>query len=270
MSRDSNPSFHEIRLDGQAPILLSPQTAGAGVGKAAHTHPEGQFYFAIHGLMVVETASGRCVMPPGRLGWIPPMTPHGASVIGSRHPAEPDALVGFTVHMLPALCEQFPAEPVVLSLSPVLEAILTRMQQWPRQQALTAAEQRLLGVFIDEIQAAKPEPLRLKMPVSKGLATLAAAIVDDPADETSLDEWVVRLAMSRRTITRHFRAETGMSIVQWRQVARLQRALELLGDGESVTRVALTLGYDSVSSFIALFRRVIGTTPAKFTAGTHR
>jgi AraC-like DNA-binding protein len=76
--------------------------------------------------------------------------------------------------------------------------------------------------------------------------------------------------LSRRTITRHFRAETGMSIVEWRQIARLQRALELLGEGESVTTVAITLGYDSVSSFIALFRRLIGTTPAKFVAETLR
>jgi AraC-like DNA-binding protein len=29
---------------------------------------------------------------------------------------------------------------------------------------------------------------------------------------------------------------------------------------------SLSLGYDSVSSFIALFRRILGTTPARFAA----
>ncbi|MBB5608922.1 MULTISPECIES: helix-turn-helix domain-containing protein [unclassified Janthinobacterium] len=40
--------------------------------------------------------------------------------------------------------------------------------------------------------------------------------------------------------------------------------MELLHAGNSVTRVSVALGYDSVSSFIALFRRVLGTTPARF------
>jgi len=262
--------FHERRLSGPAPILLQPQMAGAAIGKELHTHPEGQFYFATQGLIVVETALGRCVMPPGRLGWIPPLLAHGARVIGSRKGHAADGLVGFSLYLLPALCAQFPAEPVVLALSDILRAILLRMQSWPQHQALGGAERRLLDVFIDEIHAAQPEPLRLRMPQERRLATLAATIAADPADDTPLEQWEQRLGMSRRTITRHFRAETGMSIVEWRQVARLQRALEMLGDGDSVTSVAITLGYDSVSSFIALFRRVLGTTPTKFLAPANR
>lgn len=260
--------FHQMRLDGDAPVLLRPQRTGAGkaFGKGLHTHPEGQFYFATQGLMVVETAEGRCIMPPGRLGWVPPRLPHGASVIGSSLLQAPDVLVGFTLYLAPALCARFPSEPVVLALSDMMRAILERMRDWPPGGPLGAAERRLLDVFIDEVGAAAPESLRLRMPRDRRLATLAAAIADAPADETSLDAWALRLGMSRRSITRHFRNETGMSVVEWRQAARLQRALELLADGDSVTSVALTLGYDSVSSFIALFRRALGVTPAKFMA----
>lgn len=263
--------FHQIRLDGAAPVLLLPQNISAhkGAGKAMHTHPEGQFYFALGGLMVVETAQGRCIMPPGRLGWIPPMLPHGASVIGGRRQPPPGAqedVAGFTLYLEPGLCARFPTEPVVLALSDMMRAILARMQGWPKGGPLGGAERRLLDVFVDEVGAAAPEALRLIMPRERRLATLAAAIADAPSDETTLDAWALRLGMSRRSITRHFRSETGMSVVEWRQAARLQRALELLADGDSVTSVALTLGYDSVSSFIALFRRAMGVTPAKFMA----
>jgi AraC-like DNA-binding protein len=34
--------------------------------------------------------------------------------------------------------------------------------------------------------------------------------------------------------------------------------------------VAMELGYDSVSSFIALFRRILGTTPAQFASARQR
>lgn len=57
-----------------------------------------------------------------------------------------------------------------------------------------------------------------------------------------------------------------MSFVQWRQLVRLKRGLEMLADGESVTATALTLGYDSGSRFIALFRLTLGTTPARHAA----
>jgi len=271
MGDHSPQPFHQVRLTGAAPVLLLSQAAGMGVqGKSLHTHPEGQFYFAMHGLIVVETAQGRVIMPPGRVGWIPPMVPHGATVIGSTKSIAPDISVGFTLYLLPALCAQFPPEPTVLSLSGMMREILKRMQQWPQQQPLSDTRQRLLAVFMDEIHAAELEPLRLKMPVSRQLVTLASVIADDPADDTSLEDWGQRLGMSSRTITRRFREETGLSVSSWRQVARLQRALEMLGDGDSVTSVAITLGYESVSSFIALFRRLIGTTPAKFAADIRR
>lgn len=66
--------------------------------------------------------------------------------------------------------------------------------------------------------------------------------------------------MSSRTLTRRFRAETGFSFNEWRQRIRLLRALELLAAGKPVTAIALDLGYDNVSAFIALFRRMFGTT----------
>ena len=55
-----------------------------------------------------------------------------------------------------------------------------------------------------------------------------------------------------------------MSFRSWRQQRRLLRALELLGLGDRVSKIALELGYDSTSAFIAMFRRCLGTTPARY------
>jgi AraC-like DNA-binding protein len=45
---------------------------------------------------------------------------------------------------------------------------------------------------------------------------------------------------------------------------RLLVALEKLGAGASVTQVALEVGYNDVSSFIAVFRDALGETPARY------
>ncbi|MEC7536809.1 MAG: helix-turn-helix domain-containing protein, partial [Pseudomonadota bacterium] len=50
----------------------------------------------------------------------------------------------------------------------------------------------------------------------------------------------------------------------WRQQLRLQKALELLAEGRPVTSVAIDLGYESPSAFIAMFRRTLGAPPTQY------
>jgi AraC-like DNA-binding protein len=86
----------------------------------------------------------------------------------------------------------------------------------------------------------------------------------DPA--LSLDAIATAVGASRRTLERSMRSETGMSLGQWRQRAQLLRALELLAAGGPVTQVGAAVGFSTPSAFIASFRRVLGTTPARFFA----
>jgi AraC-like DNA-binding protein len=79
-------------------------------------------------------------------------------------------------------------------------------------------------------------------------------------------DWAQRLAVDVKTIQRLFVRQTGMSFGQWRQQARLLRALELLATGEKVIDVALALGYDSPSAFATMFRKQFGQTPSQFFA----
>jgi AraC-like DNA-binding protein len=69
---------------------------------------------------------------------------------------------------------------------------------------------------------------------------------------------------SERTLSRLFHKETGMSFQQWRKQLLLHEAIDLLGKGESVLNVALELGYSSPSAFVAMFRKALGTTPARY------
>jgi AraC-like DNA-binding protein len=75
-----------------------------------------------------------------------------------------------------------------------------------------------------------------------------------------------RTGASVRTVERLFRAETGMTFGKWRQQLRLLHALRELASGRPVTAVALEVGYDSPSAFIAMFRSALGTTPTRYFA----
>ncbi|MFQ6748227.1 helix-turn-helix transcriptional regulator, partial [Bordetella pertussis] len=70
--------------------------------------------------------------------------------------------------------------------------------------------------------------------------------------------------LSRRNLTRLFRAQTGASFNAWRQKVLLMEALARLSRGEQITAVALDLGYGSPGAFTAMFRRALGVSPREY------
>ncbi|WP_249118872.1 AraC family transcriptional regulator [Kosakonia sp. SMBL-WEM22] len=134
------------------------------------------------------------------------------------------------------------------------------------EMTLTPSQERLAGVIIDEIGALPEVDLGLPMPQDSRLIRIAHALTARPDDDRRLEAWAAWAGISSRTLSRRFSAETGFSFSEWRQRVRLLRALELLAAGKPVTAIALELGYDNVSAFIALFSRVFGTTPGRYNA----
>lgn len=59
-------------------------------------------------------------------------------------------------------------------------------------------------------------------------------------------------------------SETGLTFGQWRKQWQIIVALQSLAEGESVQRTAEALGYESVSSFISMFRKTLGSPPARY------
>jgi AraC-like DNA-binding protein len=106
--------------------------------------------------------------------------------------------------------------------------------------------------------------LCLQLPSDARLARAAHALLDDVGDDRRLEDWAHFAGMSRRSFMRAFSAEVGMSFGRWRQQARLFAALEMLAQGKSVTEAAVAVGYDSVSAFIEMFRKMLGTTPQMY------
>lgn len=70
--------------------------------------------------------------------------------------------------------------------------------------------------------------------------------------------------MNRRTFTRLFRRETGLTFMTWRQQACLVAALPRLAAGEPVTLIAIDLGYDNPAAFTSMFKRSLGSSPRTY------
>ncbi|WP_197056530.1 MULTISPECIES: helix-turn-helix transcriptional regulator [Luteibacter] len=143
-----------------------------------------------------------------------------------------------------------------------MRAVIDKLAERPGLvSSLSPADERLLMVLFDELAVARSAAIVLPMPKSPTLRAIAAGWQRAPGDMSGLDDLAEESNMSRRTFTRSFKQETGMSAGRWRQLARLMRGLDLLLAGVSVTDAAMSVGYDSVSSFVALCHRHTGMSP---------
>jgi AraC-like DNA-binding protein len=154
----------------------------------------------------------------------------------------------------------------VVQVTPLLRELIGRAGTLPQCYALGGYEERIMRLILDEMHALPVAPLHLPEPSDQRLRRIAAALRRCPADKRSLAVWGRTVGASSRTLARLFRLETGMNFQHWQRQVRLLAGLIRLAGGEPVTLVALEVGYDSPSAFIAMFKRALGKTPSQYFA----
>lgn len=218
--------------------------------------PRGHIIFTTSGLISVTTANGSWVLPPQRVLWVPEGVEHEAS---SRTPGAVRslALAGDEEAGLPSVVCLFDASPLLRELLIEGERLAGQSPRSPRGDCV-------LALILSEIRERPAGLACVAAPSDARLIKLCEAILADPSNNRTIDEWARIVGMSRRALTRNFRAETRMSFATWRQQVRLQEATARLKMGQSVTRVAYEVGYESVSTFSTIFRQNFGTSPSRY------
>jgi AraC-like DNA-binding protein len=221
-----------------------------------HFHPEHQLVYASTGVMAVHTRQGVWVVPPMRAVWIPAKTPHRIAMSGGVSMR--------TLYFWPSLGRGLPERCIVMQVSPLLRELILHACEQKRLSLKRPAERRLIELIVDKLEVVPAIPLQLPHPRDARAARLAKALTADPADHRTLETLARECGASKRTVERIFQRETRMTFGKWRQQLRLLHSMELLASGEKVGTAALEAGYTSISAFIAMFRRELGTTPRRY------
>ncbi len=234
-------------------IVAHGRDLAPGERIAFHRHRRAQLVYASRGVMTVTTRTAAYVVPPQRAVWMPSDVEHR---IDAR-----EAVRMRTLYLEPGAAAGMPADVCVMQVTPLLRELIIEAVRHGPDYASDSPAARLMPVIADQIRAQPVTSLALPLPRDSRLRRVTGALLDDPADARSLEQWADAVGASTRTLVRLFPRETGMSFREWRQQCRLLRAVELLNRGERVTQVALEIGYDNTSAFISMFRRCLGTTP---------
>ncbi|HEY0335004.1 MAG TPA: helix-turn-helix transcriptional regulator [Stenotrophomonas sp.] len=222
-----------------------------------HRHHKHQLINAVRGLMVVTAEQGRWVVPSTRALWMPAGWEHSVRCIGEVHMR--------SLYIRPEAVAHLPARAAAaVDIGPLLHELIASAVHVQQPYAANSRDGHLMRLLLDELRTLPVLPLHLPEPADPRLRRIARYFETHPDDNAPLPEWGQALGVDARTIQRLCRRELGMSFAQWRQQARLLRALEHLAAGGKVIDVAAAVGYDNASAFTRMFRRHFGVTPGEF------
>ncbi|WP_206057247.1 helix-turn-helix transcriptional regulator [Nitratireductor sp. XY-223] len=254
--RSSNPEDYE-RLT--QPIGAMCASFADGHTIPLHRHRRDQLLYAASGIMRLETDRQAWVVPPDGAIWIPGGTDHKVSMFG--------AVDMRTLYVDAAAVQQRPRPLCVIAVSNLLRELILALSEAPMAYAPGSRAAHIARMIEVEIGVARELALHVPLPADPRLQTLCAALLADPSDSRTLDDWSQVAGASARTLARLFDHDLGIGFTEWRQRARFHSAMEALSRGRPVSVVAREHGYSSPSAFTAAFRRVMGVAPSEMAAG---
>ncbi len=223
-----------------------------------HAHDWHQLIYASEGVMWVHTSQGDWVVPPNRAVWVPAGVEHGIEMAGT--------VLVQTLYLAAGICGALPGRCCAVNVSPLLRELIRHTITLGFLDQNVPVRARLIAFLVDQLVSLPAIPLQLPSPSDERAKRAAAWMRAHPDDPGLIKQMARRVATSPRTLERLFQKETGMTFGKWRQQLRLLHALRQLAAGEPVTSVALEVGYESPSAFIAMFRRTLETTPYRYFA----
>ncbi|SHF72554.1 AraC-type DNA-binding protein [Jatrophihabitans endophyticus] len=238
----------------RSPILrIDSGTADGHQRLPTHSHPEPMLMWTATATVMGIAGSREWLIPPGYGLWIPGGVEHTGTVL---HAGEM-SIVTFAAEGCPITW----SEPTGIEVGTLLRELVAHLDvvgpahpTRPHAEALMFA--LLTPLATQDVHAAVPTDPRAR--------AVAERLLADPADQRELAAWADEVHASVRTLSRLFRAETGLSFASWRTQVRMRAAARLLAGGASVSSTARAVGYRRPSAFVDAFRRSTGQTPGTY------
>ena len=248
----------DVEVVSRDVLTMGLKMVTRGYDTGFHRHRKAQCVMAVSGVLTCEAGGGIWIVPPqdGPLD-----TPRNRA--SHHHGGQRRGL-----QRLHRACRR--ARPSFRVLHDRRDTTAARAPRsaphYPTVVPEGGIESRVASLLLEEIAIAEVGGMHLPMPKDERLRAVFRSIVESPADRGTLATWAKRHAMSERTFARLVVAETGMSFGRWRQQLGIILAIQRMAEGVSVQQVAGDLGYESVGSFVTMFRKALGTSPGRYMA----
>jgi AraC-like DNA-binding protein/quercetin dioxygenase-like cupin family protein len=238
------------------PVMARGADYPNGQREIWHSHEQAQLFYPMSGAARVLTPSGSWMLPPMRAIWLPPGVDHELHAVGD--------VTAYSLYLEPDAAPWLWTSCRVVLISPLMHELITALAKEPHDYAEDSVGAHIAPLLLTLLRHAESTTQGgLPLPSDRRLRAICSRLLAAPHNDDTLEQWSETVGASARTLARLFRQETGLTFGQWRQQLRLVEAMARLALGDSVARIADQLGYQSSSSFIAMFRREVGETPQR-------
>ncbi|WP_144312691.1 AraC family transcriptional regulator [Terriglobus saanensis] len=221
-----------------------------------HSHTKAQLLLVLSGVVTCEVEPGIWLVPPGSALFIAGGLSHRLAIAGE---------VSTYVTLVSAeAARPLPSKCCTITVTPLLRALIVRSAEFPMDGDQTATESHVSELLLSELAAADTGDLHLPMPSDPRLRAIFVGIMANPAERGTIETWARQSGLGQRTLERLILSETGLSFGRWRQQLNILLALRWMAEGKTVQQVAFDLGYESVGSFITMFRKMLGSSPGRY------
>jgi AraC-like DNA-binding protein len=242
------------------PVVVICNDHASGHVMATHSHRHSQLVYGASGIMMVGTEQGRWIVPPDRAVWIPGGILHDLRMVS--------AVTTVTLWVEPDAAPDLPDNCRVIEVSNLMRSLLMAAIDVEPEYESNGRAGMIMSLLLHELMLLPTLPLCLKFPQHPRMVERCRAFMLEPRPHDTIEIWSESLGMSRRTFTRVFRKETGLSFAAWRQQACLFASLPRLAANEPITRIAFDLGYESPAAFTTMFKRLQGVPPSLYLSNT--
>lgn len=227
-----------------------------------HTHTQGHILYVMQGVATLNAGHNEYYIPNGYFVWIPPKISHRISfeekkikILNIYYPVKYSAVPFYEnvgVYPIPSLLfhtfEQVEGKTATY-----------RVEDWQHELLVTLID--IIPHIVNQNRA------QLRMPVSDNPAVLKILKVIHKKYKSELTATMVadEVGMSVRTLSRHLRSELDLSFIEYLRKYRMVMAIKQMVKGdETITNIAYSVGYESLTAFSNTFYKVTGCRPSQF------
>lgn len=229
-----------------------------------HYHGSAQLVYAEGGIVHVFTDSKHWYLPARCFMWIPAGTPH---YIFSSSPK----VDLYNFYFKKEENEDgFFDEINIYSVSHLLREMILYTKDWDGKITKNDSSKyyflkALKGILPEKRDKNLAFPVQHPFPKDETLLKIAKYVHANLEKPLTIESTAKEFGMSTRTLSRKFKEILGMNYVRFLRALRITRSLELMLEGKyNMYEIAMMVGYNSLSSFSNIFKKVIGVAPSEY------
>lgn len=235
------------------------------IGTKWHSHKHCvQFVYSEGGVIIIKTETAQWYLPAKHFMIIPPNIPH------SIHSTSRKVDIYNLYFRIDSNDHIFYQKMQIYAICPLLREMVVFTKHWKERIGL---EDTLKFNYFSVIKGLLPNaknnellfPAQTYFPTNERLIKMTEYVKENLDKKISMRDAALFIGMSEKTMSRAIMKDLGISYIRYVISLRIITAIELMQENKyNINQIAALVGYDSLSTFIKNFKKIIGTTPKEY------